>query len=237
MARAYRMTSARRAAIRKAQQASARKRRGRKKAKIAVSSLGVVAVTVAAGYGYRKYGARKKSKSMPVTQNIVQVTTPSIVYSNSKEIDVFRETIDSSTSYTRKGKPKVNYGKVGKPIEAMTVGEIKNSSKGKGRGNKNRPKGKGRHVTPQQGGPIQKVLRYRPQRNEKRRMDYSPIKRSISYKKNAEKISDKRYERIARENEARKQWDTLRNIFARSRAGKISLNNIGRLPQSQWPLN
>lgn len=71
MARAYRMTSARRAAIKKAQAASARKRRGKRKRRIAtgvgiVGGLGVVGVTLYAANNRSRN--RKSGSSVGVVQ-------------------------------------------------------------------------------------------------------------------------------------------------------------------------
>lgn len=73
MARAYRMTPARRAALKKAQAASARKRRGKGKGKLAAANRkntisrkrkAIGYGMMAAGYGLMAYGTYKHHKSV-----------------------------------------------------------------------------------------------------------------------------------------------------------------------------
>ena len=90
MARAYRMTSARRAAIRKAQLASARKRRGRRNKKIAagvaLAGAGVIGVTMYASKGRGK-GKGKSGKNSTAINTVSQTMA-----APSKSLDIIRST-------------------------------------------------------------------------------------------------------------------------------------------------
>ena len=122
--RSYKLTPRRKAALHKAQLASARKR-SRRVGKV----IGVVGVTIAAGgaayAGHRYMKGRKpsvktsaktstktsKSVSTPVTPNVVSVTL-----STSKELDLVRITAN----------PKLkNWGNVGRPARTTVTKQTK----------------------------------------------------------------------------------------------------------------
>lgn len=175
------MTSARRAAIRKAQLASARKRRnrGRKRAALGVAAgVGVIGVTMAAANGY---GNRRRARMAP--KNVVEATVqPQIQYSNSKELDVFRVTFDDPgvVRRTNKGKYKgIDFSSVGK-----TYGEHYKTIELTGRENKLNTHvfGKGK-IRVAGNGKAVKVKRDRQKFNEDRRNDYSPAARHDAYER------------------------------------------------------
>lgn len=152
------MTSARRAAIRKAQLASARKRRGRKRRKTAarvgagiagVAGLGVVAVTVRASY------RRKKTRSARSVTSVPSVTV--------------------NSSPTAGPIPGTNTGWEGIDLE----GEVTKLTGKEVKLNKHRH-GKGKIIVGSD-GVARKVKRNRDNRNEKERNNYSPGKRHERY--------------------------------------------------------
>lgn len=180
MARAYRMTAGRRAAIKKAQAASARKRRGRRKKRIAVGAgigaLGVVGVTLAAANGYGK-----RRRALIANAGVLEATMAppekEIKYSSSKEIDVIRVTLEESIQLTPRSKKYkgIDFSKVGKP-DLVTMKKVwtKENKAGKER------KGRGKFRVGV-GGAVDKVLRNRPKFNDDRRGDYSPSRRKKLY--------------------------------------------------------
>lgn len=193
MARAYRMTSARRAAIRKAQLASARKRRGRRKKRIATAvgvGAGVIGVTLAAK-SYRRRGRGSK--------NVVNATMePSIQYSDSTDVDVVRHTISSqlTTRKTRSGRIKhgIDFGKTGSPVSVFVDIErrsprwVRTESKLKraARGNRGY-----RRIRVGKDGSIDIVKRNRQNFNAQRRNDYDSAVRSNNYENQKKKKKNK----------------------------------------------
>lgn len=178
MARAYRMTSARRYAIKKAQAASARKRRGKRRRKIGVGvGLSVVAVTVAAG----GYAARRRGGKRGVLQTTLGDSP--IKYSTSKEIDVIRQTIDDTIQVTKRGKYKgFDYGRTGKPFDSSKPVESWRVTRAKKKAAKAAAGIKKKGVTRvKKNGLTDRVLRNRPKYDSDRRNDYRPSQGASRY--------------------------------------------------------
>jgi hypothetical protein len=186
MARAYRMTSARRYAIKKAQAASARKRRGKRRRNIGIgigavaAGAGVVAVTMAAS-GYRTRGRKRELRGG--NRGVVGATLGNnIKYSNSKEVDVFRETIEDVIQVSRRGKYKgLDYGRLGKPyprVRTESWRRIMAKNKIASAGKVKKKKG---IVRVKASGLKDRVLRDRQKFNADRRNSYSPNARRDSY--------------------------------------------------------
>ena len=180
MARAYRMTSARRAAIRKAQLASARKRRGKKRRQIA-TGVGVLAVTMAAAGGAAHY-RRKRGASKSV--NVVQETLrPTETLSTSKEIDVLRNYIEESIVTQKNGSSKIDFGRVGRPRAHGVDKNLHVNQRQLDRKQNKQTKGKGVTRTDRH-GKTDHVLRNRPGFNDSRRNEYRPSSRRQRYQEN-----------------------------------------------------
>ena len=168
MARAYRMTSARRAAIKKAQAASARKRKGKNRKRAAIGAaaigVGVLGVTLA-----KTRSGRKKSRG-PVSV-IGTTVEPAGQVSTSKELDILRVTLDS---------PGDVFGHLGKPEGSQL--KKRELSKKQNKADK-AAKGKGGKGVFRVGeiGSVDKVLRNRPKFNDDRRNGYSPGARREKY--------------------------------------------------------
>ena len=189
MARAYRMTAGRRAAIKKAQAASARKRRGRRKKKIAIGAgigaLGVVGVTMAAANGYGK-----RRRALIANAGVLEATMAppkkEIKYSSSKEIDLIRVTLDEAIQLTPRSKKVkgIDFSKAGKP-DRVTMTKLKKQEKeNKAKGTQSKGKGKFRVG---ETGATDKVLRNRPKFNDDRRNGYSGSSRSKKYKEESQR--------------------------------------------------
>lgn len=185
MARAYRMTPARRAAIRKAQLASARKRRGRKKKVIGgtllgAAGLGVVAVTLG-----RRYRGSSKKTSAKSKVNVVNTTMSPVNLSSSKEIDVVRWDTEISVVYDKNGVEKIDFSRIGKPLKTRTTkinrkqGKADKAAKGtKGSGRIRSSNSKGKYSTAQG---LTKVKRDKPNDRAKRKRIYNSAARSKAY--------------------------------------------------------
>lgn len=193
MARAYRMTSARRAAIKKAQRISAQKRRGKKKKRAigaGIAAAGVIGVTMYAANGYRK---RNRSSKSVGNINVVSVTTSADKpYTGNKELDIVRRDITSSLLVERDpDTKKINYGlnyraigtdiRDNKPVKQWTR-ERKIGVHRRGRGVV--------RVTP--AGVAVKLKRNRPKFNDDRRMNYSPGERHQKYLRESEGLRKRR---------------------------------------------
>ncbi len=183
----YRLTARRRAALRKAQLASARKRKNRRKAAKVAVGAGVIAATMAGSY------QRSRKRSM-AAQNVVQKTTLAGFKTNQQlhtisvvtgqtgagkggELDVLRFDIKSQLVDE---KSKIDFGKLGKPrkkYSSLTFrrGVAQNKLRKAARGTRGRrvidvfPDG----TT----GPIGAKARY----NVSRRMSYKPSVRRGAY--------------------------------------------------------
>jgi hypothetical protein len=170
------MTAARRAALRKAQVASARKRRRNKKI---VKTAGVIAVTVAAGGGsYSRARKRRGSASINVVNTTVNATSNPVNANKVKrvgnEIDVDRWSYNNQVFDEN---DTMDYGKVGRPKPGYKQSFIP----------RRKPKGKpNRHVKSKRLNVVYSdgtILSGARQRwTEKQRMTYSPNKRSVRYK-------------------------------------------------------
>jgi hypothetical protein len=186
MARAYRMTSARRYAIKKAQAASARKRRGKRRRNIGIgvgvglAGAGVVAVTMAAS-GYRSRGRKRELRGG--RGGVLGATLGNnIKYSDSKEIDVFRETIEDVIQVSRRGKYKgLDYGRLGRPYSRVRTESWRRiMAKNKIAAAAKVKKKKG-IVRIKSNTAADRVLRDRQKFNADRRNSYSPNARRDSY--------------------------------------------------------
>lgn len=176
MARAYRMTSARRAAIKKAQAASARKRRGKRKRKIAtgvgiVGGLGVVGVTMyAANKGMKKRKSQKQSS--------VGVVTETIQMSTSKEIDVIRtgiyDSVERGLDYSEIGAREHQNPSGTLSIDRITRAQKKAAKAARGR------RGRKKNVV-DSSGVVTPLVRFRPNYNDDRRSKYRPSVRHGEY--------------------------------------------------------
>jgi hypothetical protein len=171
----YRMTAARRAALKKAQLASAKKRR--KRQRVAKSAAGVVAVTAIAAGGI---GGYKRGKNKRVVPNVVSVSTatrPNAVHplkkSNvGKEIDLQRhgindQLIDEDST--------IDYGIVGMAKRRATVKKARRT-----RGKANVHVKSKRIISVHSNGVALPGAKARG--IEKARMTYSPKKRSVRYR-------------------------------------------------------
>jgi len=173
VARAYRMTSARRAAIKKAQAASARKRRGKKKRRIAagvgagVGALGVIGVTL---YAANNRSRRKKSgsttakavSSSPV--NVVQQTTGS----SPKPITFDKSFDDSDIG-------DIDYSGPGK---ITVISERQEEAKRKAARTQRK---KNRVFAVDSSGTARSYRRYRPNDALRKRQNYDPKARAKRY--------------------------------------------------------
>ncbi len=203
MARAYRMTSARRAAIRKAQQASARKRRGKKK-KVAigagVAGLGVIGVTMYASMGR---GRGKKSVAGPVNVVTTTMAVEPIKLSESKEIDLIRFDLEEAVAPVYKKDGTIKKFRVDAPLVGQTKRSIELAEKAKrGSWRRERAKrkmersargyrGRGQSVVGIDGVLLRKIQRNRANRNKRYRDEYDPKKRSKRYE--AEKLRNPKW--------------------------------------------
>ena len=189
MARAYRMTAGRRAAIKKAQAASARKRRGKRKKRIAIGAgigaLGVVGVTMAAanGYGKRRRALIANAGGLEAT---MAPPKKEIKYSTSKEIDVIRVSLEEAIQLTPRSKKYkgIDFSKAGKPDNVMMTRLKKQSKENKAKGTQSKGRGKFRVG---ESGATDKVLRNRPKFNDDRRNGYSRSQRSKAYKEESQR--------------------------------------------------
>lgn len=117
--RYHRMTPARRAALRKAQLASAKKRKRNRRI---ATGAGIVAVTVAGAGGYKR--GQKKAKAREarvpsVTLNGSKFTwTQPIKYSGGREVDLIRHSRDSQLFDENS---RIDYGKIGQPIRVKQI--------------------------------------------------------------------------------------------------------------------
>ena len=174
MARAYRMTSARRAAIKKAQAASARKRKGRHRRRAAIGiavgvGIGVLGVTLTRN-------PKKRKAAGPV--NVVNTTLPQApAVTKTKEIDILRVTLDSpgvihsgGVDFSVLGKPEGSQLKTRKLSKKQNKADL--AAKGKA--------GKGK-IRVGAGGRAVKVKRDRQGFNQDRKNDYVPSSRSKRY--------------------------------------------------------
>ena len=181
------MTSARRAAIKKAQAASARKRRGRRNKKIAagvgLASVGVIGITMAASRS-RKRGAVSKTTPVNVVQNTVHAPAPEQKLSTSKELDIIRVTLDSPGVIKRTPKGKyagIDFSHVGKEEGSQSTHEHKTQRQRRAQKKLNlHIFGKGKIRVAGNGTAI-KVKRDRQGFNEDRRNTYSPSARRKLY--------------------------------------------------------
>lgn len=183
MARAYRMTSARRAAIKKAQRISAQKRRGKRRKRIAtgVAAAGVVGVTLYAANKYRKRGS---GGGRPM--NAVSATMDTQKVSDSREVDLFRTTVVEATRYNKKGmREKINFSTVGRAdvrYKAEPPPHYKRAQKAKKLNRHSYGKGK---VRVDSQGIAVKVLRNRMSATDSfhddRRLNYLPSTRKVKY--------------------------------------------------------
>jgi hypothetical protein len=171
------MTAARRAALRKAQIASAKKRKRNKKIKRVAGTAGVIAVTAtAAGGGYYR-GKAKRSRFNVV--NTVAVNAPKPMRAiemrrTGKGVDVFRWTYDNQNT---SDDDVIDYGKIGS-VQPGYKQTLIRKRKPKGKPNTH-SKGKRINVVYSDGT----ILSGARQRwTEKQRMTYSPNKRSASYR-------------------------------------------------------
>lgn len=173
--RGYRMTAARRAALRKAQIASARKRRRNKKI---VKVAGVIAVTVAAGGGgYARARKRGGSASINVVNTTVNATSSPVNANKMKkagsEIDVDRWTYGNQVF---NDDDVMDYGKVGRSKPGYKQSFIA----------RRKPKGKPNlHVKSKRINAVYSdgtiLSGARARWTEKQRMTYSPNQRSVRY--------------------------------------------------------
>lgn len=173
--RYYRMTAKRRAALRKAQLASARKRRRKKK--IAISTASVVAVTAASagGYGYGKRQRRKNasnvvSSTMSATSQAVHPIFDMQPKSSSTVIDVSRFTIENQIVDEDS---KVDFSILGKSKFQPRKSKIR-----KTRGKLNVHIKRRRIMT---ASPDGELLTARDRRNLAKRMSYKGSKRRQAY--------------------------------------------------------
>lgn len=187
-ATSYRLTARRRAALRKAQLASARKRKNRRKAAKVAVGAGVIAATMAGSY------QRSRKRSI-AAQNVVQKTTLAGFRTNQQmhtisvvtgqvgnpgrggELDLLRFDI---ASQLLDEKSKIDFGKLGQPRRKYTSltfrrGVAQNKLRKAARGTRGRrvidvfPDGST--------GPIGAKARY----NVSRRMSYKPSVRRSAY--------------------------------------------------------
>jgi hypothetical protein len=201
------MTSARRAAIRKAQLASARKRRGKGKKRAAaagVASLGVVGVTLYAASGYKN--RRKARMKGPV--NVITSTLP--------------ESPSSSSPITTDFQTGVDYGEAGVPVNLSTLAAIK--------GKPQRIRTKRGKVVSGSGG-AKKVLRNRPKFNADRKANYDSDARSAAYQKNLEKNRAKQRQYAANKRNQKR----IKKLFSQPVVGNIKLDFSGGA-SSGWPV-
>ena len=178
--RYHRMTPARRAALKKAQLAAAKKRKRNRRVATAV---GVVAVTAAAGGGYARGRKKAKAREARVPQitlsGVKFDTVRPLKYTGGKEIDLIRHTAESQMFDENS---RIDYGKIGSPIksskltltrrQAIITKRLAKAAEGK------RTR---RIIAVHRDGsvePIGNKARY----NIKRRMNYKPSKRSAEYK-------------------------------------------------------
>lgn len=227
MARAYRMTSARRAAIKKAQRISAQKRRGKHRKKIAagVVGVGVIGVTMYAANGYRKRGKGGKGPVNVVSQTMA--ATPSA----SKELDLIRiNALDAIHT-------GIDYGEVGKPRTDSTLKLRQDHRQQQNKLNRN-VRGRGRVRNGSAG--TDKVKRNRPKFNDDRRNNYDSKARKAAYDANPEPMRTANRER-ARRNALNKR---LKKLFGQPVLGGISvsapegiiISGNSRGSKSTWPL-
>lgn len=234
MARAYRMTSARRAAIRKAQLASARKRRGRRNKRIATGvgvGVGVVAVTL--GAAAHSYGKRRRGRM----QNVVQTTVQASNRSTSKELDVVRWTLEESIvdigpdAKKKKLKPRIDFGRAGKtPREIMFKQQQLSRSQWKQDRAKKGKNGRGR-VRVAESGKADKVLRDRQKFNAQRRESYDSNARAALYESQKGIIKIKNDAKAAR----KRRDKALRRILSQQVVGNITIDMTGT-EKSGWPI-
>lgn len=211
------MTGARRAAIRKAQLASARKRKGKRKKKIAggVAAVGVIGVTMYAAHGYRKRGKGSKN---PV--NVVSATmTTSTPASVSKELDLIRISPHDA------GSNGIDYGEVGKPMRDLNLTKLRSNQRQLDKRLNSHKKGKGKVITSEQ-GVVKRVKRNRPGFNDSRRAGYKPSVRKENYLANQEAIKVTNRERARRKR--------TKSILSQTVLNGISLDT-SRYPQSILP--
>lgn len=178
------MTSARRAAIRKAQLASARKRKGKRNKKIAagaaVAGIGVLGVTMYASKG------RKKRAGGAV--NVVSETMTASPRAVSKELDLIRISPHDA------GQNGLDYGEVGKPMRELNKTYLHKRQRQIDNKLNAHKQGRGKTVVTSN-GVIKRVKRNRPGFNDSRRADYQPSKRRSNYLINQEAIKKSNRER------------------------------------------
>lgn len=169
MARAYRMTSARLAAIRKAQRISAQKRRGKKRKRIAASvAVGAVGAGVL-GVTLGRYRSRKKGGKV----SVVSTTMSSQPISNSKELDIIRNDLVTSLTTTKDKKGEiVDFSKVGTPRSSQQI--IKRLTKQQKRAEKAQEGRKSKRIARNStsSNSTDTVKRNKVKYNEKRRNEY-----------------------------------------------------------------
>lgn len=227
------MTSARRAAIKKAQRISAQKRRGKRRRKIALgvgAAAGVIGVTL---YASRKRRGRSKGHG---SMNAVSTTLePQIKYSDSKEIDFIRLDRMDATRFDKKGREKIDFSLVGKPEpgynarskKIKTENNFKRQALEKKLNTHVKKKGVTRATVTV---PVDRVLRNRVKFNDDRRSGYSPNARAAKYQREKEAISQRRKDRIAAQKLLEQQLS-----FPKTVIGSIKIKG-GKLPKSSWPL-
>lgn len=193
-ARHYKMTARRRAALRKAQIASARKRRNRRKAAKVAVGAGVIAVTMAGSY--------QRSKRKAAAKNVVQQTTlagfrlseprlhtASVVNgqttsSAGKEVDIVRFDIKGQISDENS---KIDFGKVGTPRTQRTYltfrrGVAQNKLRKAAKGTR------GRRIIEVFSDGSTGPIGARARSKEKEKMNYSPSARRTSYQNARDRI-------------------------------------------------
>lgn len=226
MARAYRMTSARRAAIKKAQRISAQRRKGKRRKRAVgagIAAAGVIGVTLYAanGYGNRKRARKAAAGKVNVVATTMAAEPP---YTGGKELDIFRRDIYSSLVIRRDSETKKpSYG-----LDYSVVGSDVRDAKPVKHWGKEKKAGKSRSgrgvVRASEKGVVDKVLRNRTRSADKKRAEYSPSARKAAYEANKEAIKQSNKQRARRK---RTQFLLRQNVI-----GNISMDT-SRFPQTR----
>ena len=170
MARRYRMTAARRAALRKAQIASAKKRkRARAKRAVKGTAGGVLAVTMGGlGGHYARKGVTKRKNRIAYAK-FVESTRPTqrALSSGRKKtvIDYGQRRVKNAVVFDKNGRPRGNKN----GLATWEKGQAKWVPKYK------------RQMKTRSDGTVQPIRRNRAKYNAQRRGSYSPGKRKLKY--------------------------------------------------------
>lgn len=174
MARRYRMTAARRAALRKAQIASAKKRKRAKVKRVAKGTAGGILAVTMGGLGghYARKGVTKR-KNRIAYGKFVETTRPTqlaLPAGRTKgkvtKIDYGKRRADNAVLFDKNGRPRGNKNGLAK----YEKGQAKWVPKHK------------RYMKSLGDGTVQTLRRNRVKYNAQRRGSYSPGKRKLKYK-------------------------------------------------------